>query len=107
MKVTFTAQLRVTGSGPVPLEVQLGRVMEELVRLGVEDPMLSGSLSTRDVEVSLVVDAPSPEEAVPMAMGTVRAAIHAAEGATPGWPVFDPQAVIAKRVDVTEPIDIQ
>ena len=37
-RLDFTALLRVEGSDPDHLEAQLDRVMEELVRLGVEDP---------------------------------------------------------------------
>jgi hypothetical protein len=86
MKGSFTASLRVEGSDPDRLEMQLDRVMEELIRLGVEDPAIGGTLSTGEVEISITVEAESLEDAVPKAMTALRAAIHAADGATPGWP---------------------
>lgn len=88
MKGNFTAELRVEGSDPNQLEAQLDRVMEELVRLGVEDPAIGGTLTSGEVEISITVDAESLEEAMPKAVTVLRAAIHAAEGSTPGWPRF-------------------
>jgi hypothetical protein len=52
-----------------------------------------------EVEISLTVEAPSPEEAVPVAMTTIRTAIHAAEGHTPGWPRYDGRALKASVVE--------
>ena len=76
MKGSFTALLRVEGSDPDHLEAQLDRVMEELVRLGVEDPAIGGTLTTGEVEISITVDAESLDEAVPKAISTS------------GWPGF-------------------
>jgi hypothetical protein len=99
MKGSFTALLRVEGSDPDHLEAQLDRVMEELVRLGVEDPAIGGTLTTGEVEISITVDAESLDEAVPKAISTLRTAIHAAEVSTPGWPGFGPHAAGPLRVD--------
>jgi hypothetical protein len=85
MKVAFTIHLHVTGA-PEQNEASLDEVMEELLRLGAEDPAIGGALEAGEVEISLTVDAPSPEDAVPVALSTIRAAIHAAEGHTPDWP---------------------
>jgi hypothetical protein len=86
MRGTFMAALLVQGSDPDRLEVQLDQVMEELIRLGVADPAIGGTLATGEVEISITVAAPTPEEAVPKAMSTLRTALHAAGIATPGWP---------------------
>lgn len=85
MRGTFAALLRLEGSDPDRLEAALDKVMEELVRLGVEDPAIGGTLTTGEVEITITVDAESPEEAMPKAMGTLRAAIHAAGVSTPDW----------------------
>jgi hypothetical protein len=86
MRSCFTASLRMIGPDPDHLEAALDRVMEELVRLGVEDPAIGGKLSSGEVEISITVEAESYEQAVSKAMGTIRTAIHAAEVSTPGWP---------------------
>jgi hypothetical protein len=77
LKGSFTALLRVEGSEPDHLEAQLDRVMEELVRLGVEDPAIGGTLTTGEVEISITVGAESLDDAVPKAISTLRTAIHA------------------------------
>jgi hypothetical protein len=101
MKVAFATHLHVTGT-PEEVEASLDRVMEELLRLGAEDPAIGGAMATGEVEISLTVDAPSPEDAVPLAMTTIRTAIHAAEGHTPNWPRFDGRAV---KASILEPVD--
>jgi hypothetical protein len=98
MKVAFTTHLHVTGA-PEDIEASLDRVMEELLRLGAEDSAIGGAMQTGEVDISLTVDAPSPEDAVPIAMATIRTAIHAAEGHTPDWPRFDDRALKASIVE--------
>lgn len=86
MRSCFTASLHMAGPDPDHLEAALDRVMEELIRLGVEDPAIGGTLTSGEVEISMTVDAESYEQAMSKAMGTLRAAIHAAEVSTAGWP---------------------
>ena len=61
------------------------RSEEELVELGVDDPAIGGRLGVGEVEVSVSVDADSLDDAQAEGSATIRSAIHAAGGATPGW----------------------
>lgn len=98
MKVAFTTHLHVTGT-PKEIEASLDRVMEELLRLGAEDPAIGGAMRTGEVEISLNLEAASPEDAVPMAGTMIRTAIHAAEGNTADWPRYDDRALKASIVE--------
>ena len=80
------------------LETLLDAVMEELVKLDVTDPSIGGTLSDGDVELSLAVEAETLENATANVFGTIRTAIHAAGGGTPGWPEFRGEAVTAQLV---------
>jgi hypothetical protein len=51
----------------------------------ITDADVAGKLGTGDVEVQMVVTALDPAEAAVKALGAVRAAVHAAGDATPGW----------------------
>jgi hypothetical protein len=101
MKVAFTCELRFDARHD-QLSVALDQVMEELIRLGVEDPAIGGSMTSGGIEISLTMDAESPEEAIPKGAATVRSAVHAAQVATPNWPAFDKRSV---RAAVIEPAD--
>ena len=81
------------------LEKLLDVVMEELVKLDVTDPSIGGTLSDGDIELTLAVEAETLEKATATAFGTIRTAIHAAGGGTPGWPEFRGEGVTAQRVD--------
>jgi hypothetical protein len=81
------------------LEKLLDVVMEELVKLDVTDPSIGGTLSDGDIELTLAVEAETLEKATANAFGTIRTAIHAAGGGTPGWPEFRGEGVTAQRVD--------
>lgn len=88
VKVTVTYEGRVvTDIPPDTIEACLDDVMEELLRLGALDPAVGATLATREVEVSVVVEAPSLDEAVKVGSATIRSAIHCAGGHTPGWDV--------------------
>ena len=73
--------------------------MDELVKLHAADPSVGGTLPDGDVELSLAVEADTLEEATGSAFGTIRTAIHAASGGTPGWPEFRGEGVRAQLVD--------
>jgi hypothetical protein len=98
MLFNVAVQVRFTGdlSG---LEQALDLVMEELVKLDVTDPSIGGTLSDGDIELSLAVETDTLENATASAFGTIRAAIHAAGGGTPGWPEFRGEGVTAQLVD--------
>ena len=81
------------------LEKLLDVVMEELVKLDVTDPSIGGTLSDGDIELTLAVEAETLEKATASAFGTIRTAVHAAGGGTPGWPEFRGEGVTAQRVD--------
>jgi hypothetical protein len=98
MLFNVVIQARFTGD-PDGLEQALDRVMEELVKLDVTDPSIGGTLSDGDVEFSLAVEADTLEKATASAFGTIRTAIHAAGGGTPGWPEFRGEGVTAQLVD--------
>jgi hypothetical protein len=51
----------------------------------ITDADVAGKLGTGDVEVQMIVTALDPAEAAGKALGAVRAAVHAAGDATPGW----------------------
>lgn len=64
--------------------------MSELLSIESTDPLLRDAsigldTSKRVVEISLSSEAQSFAEAVQHMSGSIRAAIHAAGGATPGW----------------------
>ena len=87
MKLGFLMAGRVVGDGgPDALDVHLDRVMDELVKLGVEDPSLNATLASGLVELSVVVEAGSFPEAMKVGLDLARTAIHAAGGGTPDWP---------------------
>ena len=98
MLFNVAIQVRFTGdlSG---LEKLLDAVMDELVKLHATDPSIGGALPDGDVELSLAVEAETLEEATGSAFGTIRTAIHAAGGGTPGWPEFRGEGVRAQLVD--------
>jgi hypothetical protein len=98
MRFNVAVQVRFTGdlSG---LEKLLDAAMDELVKLDVTDPSIGGTLTEGDVEFSLAVEADTLETATVHAFGTIRAAIHAAGGGTPGWPEFRGEGVRAQLVD--------
>lgn len=64
----------------------LDNVMEELVRLRAEDPSVDLDLESRSVGFQVVVPSSNPVEAVNIASGFIRTAIHAVGGSTPDWP---------------------
>jgi hypothetical protein len=96
----FNITVRVGFSGNLDgLEQMLDRVMEELIKLQVTDPSIGGTLPDGDIEVSLAVEAETLEKALLSAFGTIRTAIHAAEGKTAGWPEFRGEGVTAQLAD--------
>lgn len=67
------------------LDKHLTEVMDELVRLDA-DPDLTATLARGIVEIEVAVEAEAPDGALRGGLATIRSALHAAGGATPGWP---------------------
>lgn len=67
----------------------LDSVMAELIRLRAEDPSVDLDLENRSVGFQVVVPSTNPIEAVVIASGLIRTAIHAVGGSTPDWPGVD------------------
>lgn len=92
MNVTCTWEFTLIPSqetAQVPNE--LDRVMQELLLLEGCTDRLSDSAIGLDLdelvaEISVSVDAPSLDEGISIALGSIRTAIHAAGGSTAGWP---------------------
>lgn len=62
------------------------RTVQELLRYdGVEDPQVSGTITTGEFEVSIVVSAKDYGDAVSFAEPTIRSAFHGADVSTEEW----------------------
>lgn len=80
IEVTFTGCLTTDAEDPaVEYDRALDSTMEELLRLPVIDPGMSGTLSTGEVGVRVTVEAENVADAVTSAYSALRAALHAAE----------------------------
>ena len=72
------------------LEAVAGKLMEELLALedagcGIHSSAVSADLGASQIAIEVSVDADSKTTAVSVAQSCIRAAVHAAGGATPGW----------------------
>ena len=68
------------------LEEHTECILDELMELDdVIDPDLTVRLSTGDLIFSVGVEADNEPRALSTALARIRAAIHAADGCTPGW----------------------
>lgn len=82
------------------VESHLDEVMTELLRLDAEDCSIDTDLGAHRVTLAVAVEAGNPLEAVDQASGFIRAAIHAAGGATPDWPSADHGAWAIRLIGV-------
>lgn len=88
MRVTVTFEgIIVSDRTDDELEAHLDDVMKELLRLEATDPAVSAQLSTREVEVSVMVEADTLDAATAAGSATIRSAIHGAGGGTAGWDI--------------------
>lgn len=101
MTVAISAHMEFTISGPPRdvLDEHTDRVMVEL--LALEDDKLSDSavgvdLGTGTVEIEVIARGETFADAVDIADGAVRTAIHAAGGSTPNWRVIQ----VAQRAEL-------
>ncbi len=70
---------------PDGLERELEGVMEELLKLKVEDATVGGTLARGEVEISVTVEANDFQRALEEGNALIRTAIHASGGLTPEW----------------------
>ncbi|HVV37976.1 MAG TPA: hypothetical protein VHC63_15305 [Acidimicrobiales bacterium] len=94
LRVMFKVQASCPNATPDEfrqgLEEQLGDVMEELLQdERVVDPIIGTEYSTGTVTFELIVAGSDEAEIVRITSGAIRAAIHGAGGATPGWSLAD------------------
>lgn len=95
-EITFVGTLVWKPDQPGQVTSQEGReteldtifdtTMSELLKLdGVEDPIMSGSLTTQTVEVTLLASGDSITTAIAAGESALRTAFHSAGVGTPGW----------------------
>jgi hypothetical protein len=89
-------------SEPSKVEELIDALADELYELDTTDLSVAATLSTGTFEVSLTVDAEDVEAAIVQAAATLRTAIHAIGGATPGWEVV---AAKARQVEPVPEVD--
>lgn len=65
----------------------LEQVMVALEEHGAEDPTISGTAQKNALQISIVVEAAEPVEALDKGSATIRAGVHAVGAFTPGWTV--------------------
>ena len=61
------------------------RTMQELLKFDVVDPSVSGSITSGEIVMSCIVESDSWDKAIASADSAFRAALHAADVATPNW----------------------
>jgi hypothetical protein len=86
--VNLTRHFQVSGCDRDTLDAHSDAVMDELLILESEqvfDADMSVDLGRMTVSVSIVAYGDNEAEAAIKADSTIRAAIHAANGSTPGW----------------------
>lgn len=98
--VSLTGRVRVVSAiGQTSAEevgqiivAHLDEVMDELLTLDAQDPGIDLDLTECHVTVSVLVNANNPLDAISVASGLIRTAIHKAGGSTPDW--SDPDASV-------------
>jgi hypothetical protein len=85
--VRYQAVVEVVTTGSEDdLRTYVPRVADALYDLhDVIDPDMGGSFAKGTLDVSMILEADSLTDAVKRSLAAVRAAIHAAGGATPDW----------------------
>jgi hypothetical protein len=82
------------------------RTMDELLKLGVDDPSVSGSVASGDVEISFTVTGADTAEAFQIAETTMRTVLLAAGIATSDWDKVEPaQATFELKQERRELVD--
>ncbi len=70
---------------PETLARKSDEVMAELIRINVGDPFVHANLKNAHVTMSLTVERDTELDALEHAVTSVRCAVHAVGGSTPGW----------------------
>jgi len=111
MKYGLHIELDVVGTDDVGAAADV--VVEQFAALerchdGLLDFALGADNKTRSVEVGITVEAATPEEAVSIGLSSLRTAIHASGGGTPGWddqPARD--YVVAYTIDEKNGLEVR
>lgn len=73
----------------------------------IVDPDLDGSFTQGTLDVSMIIEANDLTDAVKRSLAAVRAAIHAAGGATPGWEQYFHEAGARARAIADQQVSPQ
>ena len=89
------------------VERTFDRTMAELTKLAnIHDPSVSGTITTGEIEVSVVVEAEDFIQAIQIGDPAIRTAFHAADTSTEGWDdVPLPLRVQWHRVEADDLVD--
>lgn len=93
MRLIVVAECSLQGKSDLSDEEfddQSDAVMEELLRLDALDPSVGGSITRREFEVEVYVEASSLDEAFSAGASQIRSALHAAGVDTANWPCGEP-----------------
>jgi hypothetical protein len=99
--VTVTFVVQVLDGRPDGLAAQCDMLMDALIDLvgdGIDDPAVSADTSASEATVELLATASDYETAEEKAMASIRTAIHAVGGHTPGWGRFTKRQVASELV---------
>jgi hypothetical protein len=87
LEITYVGRIYTTaGETEAQIDAHLDRAMDELLKLDVEDPIMSGSHATGEIELTLTVTGHTDGEALELAAANLCSAFHAAGIETAGWP---------------------
>ncbi len=93
MRLTVVAECSLKGECNLSddeFDQQTDAVMEELLRLNALDPSVGGSITQREIEVEVYVEASSLDEAFRTGASQIRSALHTAGVDTANWPCGEP-----------------
>jgi hypothetical protein len=85
------------------VEATFDEASDELFRLGYTDVCLSASITTGEIEISMIVETSSAVEASEMVASAIRSALHTAHVSTLDWPSTDTGFLTVAWTEVTEP----
>jgi hypothetical protein len=88
------------------IEQHLDAVMDQLLELDLVDADISARLELGEVEITILVEAPSPEDAAKLGLSDIRTAVHAAGGSTPNWPQGDERFAVARESSSQRPAEL-
>lgn len=92
MNINCTWRFTIVADDVAEVPAEVDRIMQHLLELEdgqLHDAAIGLDLATMSVEISIAVHAESPDQGIVTAMSAIRAAVHAAGGSTPDWPMAD------------------